>query len=229
MQAYHSQQAMASTVQVAGKTTCLRYLLFLPPGYGAERARRWPLILFLHGKGERGDDLELLKRHGLPRVLEQRPDLPCIVASPQCPANSDWSELMDGLCRLLDELTARYAVDPDRCYLTGLSMGGRAAWQLAATCPQRFAAVVPICGNVSRVPGLLERLCALRDTPVWVFHGARDPIVPLAESEQAVRALRACGGNVRLTVYPEGEHDAWTEAYASPDLYAWLLAQRRHR
>ena len=211
------------------KTVRLSYLLYLPSRYGADPQESWPLILFLHGMGERGNDLELVKTHGIPKVVEERDDWPFVAVSPQCPADSWWVGEIDALVALLDEVTARYAIDEDRIYLTGLSMGGYGTWHLAALYPQRFAAIVPICGGGVPVLGFPEKVCALKDVPVWAFHGAKDPLVRLEESERLVETLRACGGNVRFTVYPEAGHDSWTETYNNPELYAWLLQQRRRR
>jgi predicted peptidase len=204
----------------------LDYLLYLPRDYKADPQARWPLILFLHGMGERGSDLQRLTQHGIPRVVEEREDFPFITVSPQCPEDTFWFRLVPALPALLDEVIATYRVDPERVYLTGLSMGGYGTWHLAVTCPHRFAALVPICGGLGP-PEVAERVCLLKDVPVWAFHGALDPVVPVAESERAVEALRACGGQARLTVYPDAEHDAWTRTYDDPALYAWLLAQRR--
>ncbi len=200
----------------------LNYLLFLPAGYNPNGAKRWPLILFLHGMGERGntlDDLELVKKHGIPKLVDQRPDFPFIAVSPQCPKRTFWDHEVESLNALLDEVIAAHAVDAHRVYLTGLSMGGFGAWALATAYPERFAAIAPICGG-----GDPETVCALKDVPVWVFHGAKDPVVPLSESEQMVAALKACGGDVRFTVYPDAEHDSWSETYANPALYEWFLA-----
>ena len=213
--------------QVITKTVRLPYLLFLPQGYGTDPDQRWPLILFLHGSGQRGDDLEILKRHGIPRIVEGDPRFPFIAVSPQCRAQWDWSMEMDALDTLLQAIVAGYAVDERRIYLTGLSMGGRAAWHLATLFPQRFAALAPVCG---RRPDLLRNtpnMAALKHLPVWVFHGAQDEIVPLAESELLVGALRVAGGDVRLTVYPDAAHDSWTRTYDNPDLYAWFLQHTR--
>jgi predicted peptidase len=215
----------ALDAQVA-KRVRLRYLLWLPTDY-TDAAQRSPLILFLHGRGERGDDLSLVARYGLPHRLAQGFELPCIVAAPQCPAGSDWTLHDDALIALLDELAAGYAVDSGRVYLTGLSMGGRGAWRLAAANPDRFAALVPIC---ARRPDWLrspETACLLRDVPIWAFHGAQDQVVPVEESDMMVRALRNCGAVVRYTVYPDAGHDSWTLAYAESELYAWMLGQRR--
>ncbi|NPV07921.1 MAG: prolyl oligopeptidase family serine peptidase [Anaerolineae bacterium] len=206
----------------------LRYLLYLPPGYGSDPGERWPLILFLHGMGERGDDLERVKEHGIPRLVEENPDFPFVAISPQCPMDSVWTAELHALEALLDHALQEYAVDPDRVYLTGLSMGGYGAWHLAAKAPHRFAAVAPICGGGLPQFGFPDRASALREVPVWAFHGARDEVVPLAESEKMVRHLESAGGNVRLTVYPECGHNSWDEAYSNPELYRWFLSHKRH-
>jgi predicted esterase len=198
------------------------YLLFLPEGYDADDSREWPLILFLHGAGERGDSLAKVKVHGPPKLVEQRPgDFPFIIASPQCPAGRWWST--EVLIRLLDELIATYRVDESRVYLTGLSMGGFGTWNLAMEAPGRFAAIAPICGG-----GDPERVWRLRHTPAWVFHGAQDKVVPLQASEQMVEALRSYQPEVKFTIYPEAGHDSWTETYDNPELYQWLLSHRRY-
>ncbi len=201
----------------------LNYLLHLPPGYG-EVEGPWPMIYFLHGAGERGDDVTKLLKHGIPKIVERDPDFPFIALSPQCPEGSWWPLEVEALYRLLEEIVARYEVDERRIYLTGISMGGFGSWRLGSAHPDRFAAVVPICGGME---GPARQVHTLKDVPVWAFHGAKDPTVPLAQSERLVEALDACGGNVRLTVYPEAAHDSWTETYDNPDLYRWLLAQSR--
>lgn len=203
------------------KTVRGRYLVFLPKDY-AQTSQRWPMILFLHGVGERGDSLDLVKLHGPPKLVQDREDFPFIVVSPQAPSGEVWSP--DVLTGLLDEVLAKFPIDPDRIYLTGLSMGGYGAWALAIEHPERFAAVVPISGG-----GNPARVCALKDLPVWAFHGARDSVVLPRQSEQMVQALQACGGRVTLTIYPDATHDAWTRTYANPDLYEWLLQHRRQR
>jgi len=213
-----AQEAKAFAGAVTKKVAC-RYLLYLPKGYEGGR-KRWPLLLFLHGAGERGRDLDLVKKHGPPRLIAEGHDLPFIVASPQCPGNQWWSS--DVLNALLDDLAANCRVDESRVYLTGLSMGGYGTWGLACEHPERFAAVAPICGGGNRL--LAHRL---KDVPVWAFHGAKDDAVPLAESEKMANALKACGGRVKLTVYPDAGHDSWTATYANPELYKWLLKHRR--
>lgn len=222
------QQARTFEGQIS-KTVHLDYLLFLPNDYGNDPHVKWPLILFLHGMGERGNDLELVKKHGIPRVVEQQPDFPFITISPQCPMDSFWTNELDALKALLDDVAARYAVDTGRIYLTGLSMGGYGSWHLATECPERFAAVAPICGGGMFWAGFPERVRALKNVPIWAFHGAKDTVVPLEESEKMVKALKAVGGDVRLTVYPDADHDSWTRTYNNPELYRWFLRNRRNR
>jgi predicted peptidase len=204
------------------KPVSLDYLLYLPKGYGDDPAKKWPLILFLHGSGERGDDLELVKLYGLPKKLEFGADLPFIVISPQCHAESYWLLYLDDLKALVEDITARYAVDSAHIYLTGMSMGGTGAWMLGAAYPELFAAMVPICGR--SVPSLAKRL---KDMPVWAFHGETDPVVPADESRRMTRALQEVGGDVTLTLYPGVGHDSWTRTYDNPEIYAWLLRHSR--
>jgi len=201
------------------KSVIWRFLLYLPEGYGRKK-KLWPLILFLHGAGERGEDIELVKKHGPPKLVEEWDDFPFIVLSPQCSKQEWWSP--DDLIALLDEVIGRYSVDPDRVYLTGLSMGGYGTWALAVKYPDRFAAIAPICGGGN--PLLVSRI---KHIPAWVFHGARDETVPLQESERMVKALKAAGGKVKFTVYPDAGHDSWTETYKNPALYKWFLRHRR--
>jgi predicted peptidase len=205
----------------------LSYLLYLPRGYGSRPEQRWPLILFLHGAGERGDDLGLVKKHGIPKIVEERDDLPFIAVSPQCPTHSNWAAHIRDLDGLLTEAMSRYAVDLKRVYLTGLSMGGFGTWHLATAYPQRFAAIAPICGGVEWSLDFQETASRLKDVPVWAFHGAKDEVVPPEASKRAVEAVLASGGNARLTIYPEAGHDSWTETYSNPELFAWFLQHSR--
>jgi predicted peptidase len=199
------------------KTVSCDYLLFLPEDHGKKR-QRLPLMMFLHGAGERGNDLKKVKVHGPPKIVEKRKDFPFILVCPQCPEGDWWTEKLDVLISLLDDITARYKVDEKRVYLTGLSMGGYGTWALAAAYPERFAAIAPVCGGGSRIMSL-----RLKDVPIWVFHGAKDKVVPMEESEEMVRAIRKRGGDVKFTIYPDAGHDCWTETYDNPELYDWFL------
>ncbi len=202
------------------KSLSCQYLLFLPEGYG-QKQKKWPVILFLHGAGERGDDLEKVKKHGPPKIVEQQKDFPFIVVSPQCPERDWWTDKNEVLINLLDDITARYDVDTERIYLTGLSMGGYGTWALAAVYPERFAAISPICGGGKRFMAY-----QLKDVPIWAFHGAKDNLVPLKESQEMVDAIKGLGGDAKLTVYPEAGHDSWTETYNNKELYDWFLQHR---
>ena len=196
----------------------LPHLLFLPQDYEADTARQWPLILFLHGAAERGDDLNKVRRHGLPKLTEGNPHFPFIVLSPQCPAGTYWPHHVGDLNGLLGRTCQQYRVDCGRVYLTGMSMGGYGTFYLSMAYPERFAALAPICGG-----GDPSKVSRIKHLPIWVFHGARDNVVPIEESEIMVSALRKAGADVQFTVYPHATHDAWTETYNNPKLYEWLL------
>lgn len=209
---------------LAGSTVDLKYLVHLPSGYGQDPRAAWPLLLFLHGAGECGDDLEAVKTHGPPKVAPGRPDFPFIVVSPQCPAGRVWDEpdLLQALRDLLAAVRREYAVDPRRIYLTGLDMGGYGTWALAASCPEAFAAIAPVCGGGDPAIAPL-----LKGIPIWVFHGVQDTTIPLSESQQMVDALKACGVDARFTIYFKAGHDSWTQTYDNPQLYDWFLAHVR--
>jgi predicted peptidase len=213
------------------KETTVYYLLFTPNDYKPD-GKPWPLLLFLHGYGESGDnELDRLKIHGPPQLVDSRPEFPFIVVTPQCPPlpremakiRGAWQS--EQLIQLLDHVSKELNVDPSRVYVTGLSMGGFGTWRLAAAHPDRFAAAVPICGGGE--PNEMAK--ALKGVPIWAFHGAQDTIVPLAQSEDMVNAVRAAGGDVRLTVYPDVGHASWKRAYASQELYDWLLSHPRQQ
>lgn len=203
------------------------FLLYLPRAYGQDPAQRWPLILFLHGSAENGVDPASVADNGLPLLLKGDADYPFVVVSPQARGESDWNSQLRPLMALVDYMQTHYAVDVKRMYLTGLSMGGIGAWDLALNYHQRFAAVVPIAGGwIFGSDAIPKRICDLKDTPIWVFHGALDLNVFPKQSQLLVDALRACGSDVKFTLYPEADHaGAWTRAYADPALYEWLLAQ----
>lgn len=194
-----------------------RYLLHLPAAHAQHSG--WPVILFLHGGGERGEDLSLVRREGLPRILETLPEFPFVVVSPQETPARRWTS--DGLVKLLDEVAARHRADPARVYATGLSSGAVTALELAATHPKRVAAVAVVSPN--RLP---RDPCRLKAVPVWIFHNSGDTRIPTGRIRRFERTLRECGVDVRVTLYDRSRHDAWTETYDRRDLYDWF---RRHR
>lgn len=200
------------------------YLLYLPEGY-EKSEERFPLVLFLHGAGETGTDTAKLKKEGLPKLVTKGKTFPFILVAPQSQGMGWNSEALGGL---LDEVASKYRVDPDRVYVTGLSMGGGGTIALAREFPERFAAMAPICAAMFRSPGSRESTVEkLKGIPAWYFHGGKDPVVPVSGSEQLVKALKDAGADVKLTIYPEAGHDSWTEAYDTPELYEWLLSHRR--
>lgn len=208
------------------QTARLEYLLSLPPDYDQDTSRSHPLIFFLHGAGERGGNgigVEAVKLHGPPKRVDKKHTLPFIVLSPQCPLETWWSSHTDTLMMLLDHILSAYRVDTRRVYLTGLSMGGFGTWHLAALYPQRFAAIAPICGGMPWFVGLEGAAERMKHLPIWVFHGAKDEVVPIQESRRVVEALKQAGSSVKFTVYREAGHDSWTKTYASPKLYEWFL------
>jgi predicted peptidase len=201
------------------KTVEMGYLLYLPKDY-AGSTEKYPLILFLHGAGERGNNLTLVKTHGPPMLAALGKEFPFIIVSPQCPEEEWWSS--ECLVMLLDEVASRYRVDKDRVYVTGLSMGGFGTWDLAIKYPERFAAIAPICGG-----GNPKKVGGIKDLPTWVFHGAKDQTVPVSKSQEMVDALKKAGSDVKFTVYPEADHNSWTVTYDNPELYEWFLQHHR--
>ncbi len=196
------------------------YLLYVPkekPGSG-----EYPLMLFLHGAGERGNNLELVKVHGPPSFVNEDSDFPFVVVSPQCNEHDDWHA--GPLLKLLDTIEAKVPIDKNRVYVTGLSMGGYGTWDLAQIAPDRFAAIAPICGG-SRFE--LEKIDVLKDMPIWAFHGAKDQVVSPSETERLVDRLKSLGSDVKFTLYPEATHDSWTQTYENPELYEWLLSNSK--
>ena len=208
----------------------LKYLLYLPKDNAAKKDERWPLMLFLHGAGERGTDVQRVAIHGPMSLVKRGTNFPFIIIAPQCPDDQRWDP--EALMQLLAHICEQHAVDTNRLYVTGLSMGGYGAWSLGLKYPEKFAALAPICGGGNIIDMVLagpEHEAALRALPIWAFHGAKDPVVPVSESERMVSELqtRAKHPNVKLTVYPEAQHNSWTETYDNPKFYEWLLAQRR--
>jgi predicted peptidase len=205
------QQEMTS----ANKT---KYLMYLPDMDGPESG--FPLMLFLHGIGECGDNLDLVKKNGPPSFLDDKKDFPFIVLSPQCPEGEQW--IPELLIELIEEFSAIAFVDTSRIYVTGLGMGGTGTWDLALAKPDMFAAIVPICGK-----GNPEQACKLKKLPVWVFHGEKDDVIPSSYSSEMVDALEKCGGIVKFTLYQDVDHSAWIPAYDDPALFEWMLEQHR--
>ena len=220
-----AQKGGEQTPQTLEKTIVIKanYQLYLPKEYGQEAGKKWPLIMFLHGSGESGDDIAKVKVHGPPKLVAAGKEFPFIICSPQAPTpRIGWQT--QTLNVLLDDLIEKYAIDTDRVYLTGLSMGGSGTWSWSIANPERFAAIAPICGG-----GDTTRARRIKDLPIWVFHGGKDPTVPVKFSQDMVDALKKEGADVKFTIYPDAGHDSWTATYDNPDLYTWFLAHTRKK
>lgn len=214
----------------------MRYLLYLPEGYNDDPQRQWPLIFFLHGSGDDDYDSTFVLSYGLPEVLlkgEQPQDFPFVVVSPQAfPGGTWWNDdALPALEAVLQSVMVSYRIDPDRVYLTGLSMGGYGSWYMATAYPQYFAAMVSISGSGYRTPILpeSETLCRMKDIAVWAIHGAQDAISdPEASHFNAMGLQQSCGGEVKWTLYDDvGHFGTYERAYRDPELYRWMLEHTR--
>jgi predicted peptidase len=203
----------------------MNYLLYLPKDYD-KTDKTWPLILFLHGAGERGDNIEKVKAHGPAKLAAEGKDFDFIIVSPQCPQENWWPSMTDDLMAFVEDISETYKVDTSRLYITGLSMGGYGTWSMIIKYPDTFAAAAPICGGGESVLAKFR----LGKMPLWVFHGAKDSVVPLSKSQEMVDAVKA-GGNkdIQFTIYPEADHDSWTQTYNNPRLYEWFLNHKKQK
>lgn len=199
--------------------TPLKRWSYVPEEVKKNPNKRYPMMLFLHGSAERGDDLEKVTKHGPPTLIKKGTKLPFIIIAPQCPKGEMWQST--SLKALLDECLKKYPIDPARIYLTGLSMGGYGAWRMATEYPELFAAIVPICGGGD--PQDAERI---KNLPIWVFHGDLDNAVPVEKSREMVKALKKLGSKVKYTEYKDVGHGSWGPAYNNMELYSWLLEQK---
>ena len=193
----------------------LDYVLRMPKHY--EQSEKYPLVIYTHGAGGRGREIQKIVEH--PFFIETEPFLTNAVSvAPQCYANA-WFDIFEQLQDFIKFMIAQPYVDASRVYLTGASMGGYTTWQMAMTHPEWFAAIVPICGG-----GMYWNAGRLKNVPVWAFHGKLDPTVLVEESEKMVNAVNKRGGCAKLTVYPENKHDAWNDTYSNPAVYEWMLS-----
>jgi predicted peptidase len=209
----------------------LRYRLLRPDSI--EEGKQYPLVIFFHGTGERGDDNEASLKHIAPLFLDEknREDYPAFVMVPQCPKDQRWTypgwyaepkEPMSTAIELIDSLLVEPGIDTTRIYITGLSMGGFATWYLITRYPNKFAAAVPICGG-----GDWSRVRAFAHMPIWAFHGREDDIIPVEQSRNMIRAIKKAGGKPRYTEYRKVKHDSWEKAYKESELLSWMFSQKK--
>jgi predicted peptidase len=221
-----------------------RYQVYVPAAWN--KHEKWPVLLFLHGSGERGSDGLLASDIGIGHAIRTHADrFNLVVVIPQCPADHVWNEqaMEEMALAALDKSVHEFKGDRERLYLTGLSMGGYATWDMAVRYPGKFSALVPICGGIGPGKHMTELHSSLigdpkvsdpysetarriGNTPVWIFHGADDDSVPVEESRRMAAALKAAGANFRYTEYPGVRHNSWDDAYSEPELVPWLLGQR---
>jgi predicted peptidase len=216
----------------------LKYRLLLPPDYDSKT--KYPLVLFLHGAGERGDDNTKQLVHGVAEFTkaDNRKKYPCFLVAPQCPEGKKWCEVDWGADRhdmpkepseplrlafeLLEQLQKDYSIDAKRIYITGLSMGGYGTWDAICRKPDYFAAAVPICGGCDE-----KQAEKIAKVPIWAFHGAKDTAVKPARSKNMIEALKKAGGDPKYTEYENVGHDSWVRAYQDAEMFAWMFGQKR--
>ena len=195
----------------------MKYVIQFPENYTV--GKKYPVILFLHGAGSRGNDIDKLLNNPYFKITSEHENFPFVSVAPQCSENT-WFDVYETLKSVVLNIADKEYVDKNRIYLMGASMGGYATWQLAMSMPEYFAAIVPICGG-----GMYWNAERLINIPIWAFHGQKDMTVQLEESEKMVNAVKKRGGNAMLTIYPEAGHDAWSDTYRNLEVFKWLLSK----
>jgi predicted peptidase len=199
----------------------MQYILEDPPML--EKGQTYPLIVFLHGAGERGEEINLVTVHGPMKYAKKGGKIDAFILSPQCPKGVYWDT--ETLYHLILDILKNEAIDKSRVYLTGLSMGGWGTWKLSMEHPELFAAIAPVCGPVDFA--FRHSAVNLKGMPIWIFHGAKDNVVPLEHSKRMMEYLKYQGITPKITVYPEANHDSWTATYDNPAVYEWLFEHKR--
>jgi len=202
----------------ANSTDIIAHKIYVPEDYNEDVDL--PLLIFLHGAGERGEDLDMLDIHGPPMRVKNGENFPFVIISPLCPKGSYWDDfdMQKSVKELIEKTKEDYAIDKNRIYMTGLSMGGFGTWAYAMNFPEELAAIAPICGG-----GKIWRTSRITDIPIWAFHGTDDAVVPYDYSTSLVDAVNEQGGNAKLTSYDNVGHLSWIEPYGTDSLYNWFL------
>ena len=204
-------------------TERLQYYLYYPEDYEKEKDKDFGLLLFLHGGGESGDTLGIIKKNGPPKLITEGKQFPFLILAPQNPYKRKWWNVR-AVMQLLDSVVQNNRVDPDRLYLTGLSRGGSAAWEIAVQYPGTFAAMAVVCGMAP----LPYASWIDKEMPIWVFHGKEDQSIPFSESENMVARLKQMGYPVQFTVYEGVGHNSWEQAYTTEELYSWFIKHSKN-
>ena len=201
----------------------LKYLIYLPNDY---LTKKYPLVLFLHGAGERGSNLKDIEIHGLPKLVRNGKKFPFIIIAPQCPLNLWWSDPLpvDLLSELVNDIVMKYGIHKNNVFCTGLSMGGYGTLALSIKNPKLFSAIIPICGGMD-IKNFFDIL-NLKDLPIWLFHGDKDEVIPLENSQSIYKVLKPVNKNIKLTVYKGVDHNSWDRAYDDNELYKWMLSHK---
>ncbi|MFW2404384.1 MAG: prolyl oligopeptidase family serine peptidase [Gammaproteobacteria bacterium] len=218
-----TRQDSVVSADVAEPAATMDYLIYLPKEYDAadQASTDWPVLFFLHGIVQSGNDLRMLPKYGPAQQIEAGRDFPFIVITPQMSA---WSWNVEETVAFVEHCIETYRIDANRVYLSGVSLGGRGVWSVAAARPDLFAAIAPVSGW-----GKEDEAVATAQIPAWIFHGEKDPLIWPSAAEKMHAAREAAGGNAELTLVPGAGHTIWDEVYAEDDLYDWLLAQSLDR
>ena len=212
------KQETGHQIAFAKHGSSYQYLRYMPKNYDP-KGEKSPVLVFLHGSGERGNDINLVKVHGPPKLVENGHDLPFIVISPQLEDDEMWDN--DRLDATLKAAVSGTNYDPSRIYITGLSRGGAGTWNWAIAHPDKFAAIVPVAAWSNA-----GFACNLKNVPIWLFHGLKDDVVSPIHSQDMEKWINECGGHVKATYYPDANHDSWTATYDNPEVYDWMLQHK---
>jgi predicted peptidase len=203
------------------------YLTYLPSEYQHDETKEWPLIIFLHGASLRGNNLEKIKKYGIPKLINEGKEFDFIIISPQCPLYQDWSSDI-WFPPTFDDIKKKFRIDTNRVYLTGLSMGGEGTWYISEQHPQIFAAIAPVCGQINHITSIERDVNKIAFLPIWIFHGAKDRVYSVEESDKMYGLLKKVNQNLKYTRYPDLGHGATHDTtYRSHGLYDWFLSHKR--
>ena len=211
-------KTISAIFEINSKET-LKYRISFPKNFDKKKNQLWPIIIYLHGAGERGSNLGKLDNYGLFPYIKSVENFPFVVFAPLCPENEVWDFQYKNIMSCLDHISDDYKIDSKKVYLTGMSMGGQATWNFAIYEPTKYAAIAPVCGCIASPNTCLK----LNKTPIWTFHGKKDESIPFSESERLVNILKPINKELNFTIYENNGHEVCSLAYENTELYKWLL------